>query len=196
MAEETERKAQIQGIASLVEQLESCGDPNLCALARELVESIMALHGAGLERMLEMAASSGEPGEKLIEQCGRDELVSSLLLLYGLHPDDLRTRVECALEKSKVLLESHAAEVELISISDDGAVSVRLHHKQNGGCGSAAGSLRSTLESALQDAAPDATAIVVEEMGVVLAGFVPIGQLQNSQPLSVSVLGNAVRSGG
>jgi Fe-S cluster biogenesis protein NfuA len=195
MAAETERKAQIQRIASLVERLESCGDPSLRALARELVESIMALHGAGLERILEIAASSGEVGEQLIQQCGCDELVSSLLLLYGLHPDDLRTRVEHALEKSNAFLESHAAHAELMSISNDGAVRVHLHHKPNGGCGSAWGSLRATLETALQDAAPEALAIIVDETGTGVAGFVPLGQLQNGQTLSDSLSGSAVRDG-
>ena len=122
--------------------------------------------------------------------------MSSLLLLYGLHPDDLRTRVEHALEKNKSCLESHAARAELISISNDGAVRVRLHHKPNGGCSSAANSLGSTLETVLQEAAPDATAIVVEETGAGVAGFVPVGQLQNGQPLSTSLVGNAARSGG
>ena len=195
MTEESERKAQIQRIASLIEQVESCGDPNLRALARELVESIMALHGAGLERILEMAARSGAVGENLIQQYGRDEIVSSVLLLYGLHPDDLRTRVERALQKCGAFLESHASHAELISISD-GAVRVRLRHKPNGGCGSAAGSLRSSLESALQDAAPDASAIAVEETGGEVGDFVPIGQLQNNQPLTGSLFGNAARSGG
>lgn len=198
MAEETERRAQIQRIANLVERVESCGDPNLRALARELVESIMALHGAGLERILELAVGAGEIGQKLAEQYGHDELVSSLLLLYGLHPDSLRTRVERALQKSRAILESHAAQAELISISNDGAVCVRLHHKPSGECGSTRNSLRSALETTLQDVAPDATAIVVEETeaGTGVVGFVPVGQLQNCQPLSVSLLGDAARSGG
>ena len=109
MAAETELKGQIQRIATLVEQLESCADASVRAQVRELLESVMAMHGAGLERMLELAASAGERGEQLIEKFGNDELVSSLLLLYGLHPDDLRTRIEKAMEKSKSFLESHGA---------------------------------------------------------------------------------------
>ena len=194
MAQETRRKEQIQRIATLIGQLESCADPNLRALALELLESIMALHGAGLERILELAAKCGQAGEHLVQQCGHDELVSSLLLLYGLHPEDLRTRVERALEKSKRFLDPHAAHAELVAIDSEGAVRVRLCHKPHGSCGS--GSLRSTLESVLQDAAPDATAFVVEETGVPQAGFVPVGQLQTGQPLSAWSRANSARGGG
>jgi Fe-S cluster biogenesis protein NfuA len=156
----------------------------------------MALHGAGLERILEIAASFGETGKNLIEHCSRDELVSSLLLLYGLHPDNLPTRVERALQRTKPFLESHGAQAELLSISGEAGVRVRLHHQSGGGCGSAAGSLRSTLETAIQDAAPDAMDIVVEEPAAALLGFIPVGNLQNGQPLSASHAGNPVRSKG
>lgn len=190
MAQENELKGQIQRIATLVEQVESSGDPHSRALVKDLLESIMALHGAGLERILDIAANSGAAGQNLIQQCAHDELVSSLLLLYGLHPDDLRTRIEGALAKTKQFLESHAAHAELISIADEGTVRVRLHLKPNSGCGSTAASVRSTVEAALQDAAPDAASIVLEETGTTLTGFVSIGQLQNGQPLSAALLAN------
>ena len=193
MAQENELKGQIQRIATLVEQVESSADPHSRALVKDLLESIMALHGAGLERILEIAANSGAAGENLIQQCGHDDLVSSLLLLYGLHPDDLRTRIERALAKTKQFLDSHSAHAELVSVAAEGTVRVRLNLKPNGGCGSTTASIRSTLEAALQDAAPDAAAIVVEETGTTLAGFVPVGQLQNRQPLSASLLTNPAR---
>jgi hypothetical protein len=103
MAPETALQKQIQRIGAMVEQLESTTDPHLRALAKELLESLMALHGAGLERILELASRAGEAGNAIIRDCGRDELVSSLLLLYGLHPDDLQTRVDAGppLRKSR-----------------------------------------------------------------------------------------------
>ena len=109
MAQDTALQKRIQRIGTIVEQLESAADANSRALAKELLESLMALHGAGLERILELAREAGETGHTLIGKCGRDELVSSLLLLYGLHPDDLNTRVTRALEKSQSFLDSHAA---------------------------------------------------------------------------------------
>ena len=131
----------------------------------------------------------------IIGKCGRDELVSSLLLLYGLHPDDLTTRVTSALAKSQSSLESHAARAELISIQDDGTVTVRLHLKPNGGCGSTAASVKLTLEAALQNAAPDAPSIVVEETGAAPAGFVSVAQLTSGQALDALSVARSERSG-
>jgi Fe-S cluster biogenesis protein NfuA len=185
MAEDKELQKRMQRIGEVVEQLESTIDPNARAMAKELLESLMALHGAALERILELASEAGEAGDTIIRKCGRDELVSSLLLLYGLHPEDLRTRVNRTLEKSKGYLESHAGSAELVSIGEDGTVTVRLAVKANG-CGSTVASVKSTLEAAIQDAAPDATSIVVEETGAgpTRSGFVSVAQLESGQAMA------------
>jgi Fe-S cluster biogenesis protein NfuA len=198
MVVDTALQKRLQRIGEILEQLESAADPNARAIAKELVESLMALHGAGIERILEIAANSGEAGESIIRKCGRDELVSSLLLLYGLHPENLNARLTRALEKLQSNLESHSAKAELISVSDDGAVAVRLHLKPNGGCGSSAVSLKSTLLAALQDAAPDATSIVVEETGAALrsSGFVSVAQLASGQTMAASFVARSERNGG
>jgi Fe-S cluster biogenesis protein NfuA len=184
MAQDTELQKKIQRIGAIVERLETSADPNSRALARDLLESLMALHGAGLERILELASEEGDRGAQLIEKCGRDELVSSLLLLYGLHPDDLATRVERALEKTRPFLQSHGAQAEVVSVGGDRAVTVRLKQSA-GGCGSTAATVRSTLEAAIQDAAPDATSVVVEQPGQPASGFVSVAQLQSGHPLTV-----------
>ena len=44
--------------------------------------------------MLEILAGAGEAGESILDSLGRDDLVASLLLLYGLHPLDFETRVQ------------------------------------------------------------------------------------------------------
>jgi len=193
---DTAFQKRVQRIGEIVEQLESATDPNARAMARELMESLMALHGAGIERILEIAANSGEAGESIIRKCGCDELVSCLLLLYGLHPENLNARVTRALEKQRSNLEPHAAKVELLSISEEGAVAVRLHVKPNGGgCGSTAAKLKATLEAALQDAAPDATSIVIEETGAALtgSGFVSVAQLANGPSMSAPFSARAER---
>ncbi|MGA7853442.1 MAG: NifU family protein [Candidatus Acidiferrales bacterium] len=192
MAHDTDLQRKMQRIGEMVERLESATDPSVRAMARELVESLMALHGAGLERILELAAEAGEPGNGIIRKCGRDELVSSLLLLYGLHPDDMPTRVEQALEKTRPFLQSHSASAELVSIGDEGKVSVRLHLKA-GGCGSTAATVKATLEAAIQDAAPDATSVVVEDPAAALSqtGFVSLAQLQNSGSVATVSGGHA-----
>ena len=196
MAQSTALHKQIRRIGEIVEQLESTADPNARAMAKELLESLMALHGAALERILELAAGTGEAGEAIIRKCGSDELVSSLLLLYGLHPDDLRTRVTRALEKSQSKVESHGGSAELISINQDGVVTLRLNLKSSG-CGSSASSVKSMLEAAVQDAAPDATSIVVEETSAALtrSGFVPLRQLESGQAMAALFVGRVQRNG-
>jgi Fe-S cluster biogenesis protein NfuA len=176
MAQDTEFQQRIQRISVMVSELESTADPSSRKLAKDLIEALMALHSAGIERILEITSEVGQAGLAIIDKCGRDELVSSLLLLYGFHPDDMQTRVLRALEKSQVYLESHHARAELTSITENGTVTVRLEVKA-GGCGSSA--VKSTLEGALQDAAPDAVSILVEEAGESLtrSGFVSVAQL-------------------
>jgi Fe-S cluster biogenesis protein NfuA len=195
MAHDTALQKRIQRIGEIVEQLESAADPSARAMTKELLESLMALHGAGLERILELASEAGEAGETLIRKCGRDELVSSLLLLYGLHPEDLHARVTGALEKSRAYLESHTASAELVSIRDDGTVTLRLQVKSSG-CGSSASSVKSILEAAVQDAAPDATSIVVEETGAALtrSGFVSLAQLESGQAMTALSVARVQRS--
>jgi Fe-S cluster biogenesis protein NfuA len=196
MAQDPGFQKQVQRIAELVELLEKSSDPSSRATAKELLESIMALHGAALDRMLEISAEAGAAGNTLIGKFGQDELVSSVLLLYGLHPLDLNSRVMQALEKKRSYLESHAASAHFVSITEDGTVTVRLDMKANGGCGSSADAVRSAIECAIQDAAPDAASIVIDEPGsVTRTGFVPLAQLSNAQATFDLTAAPAQRSG-
>jgi Fe-S cluster biogenesis protein NfuA len=196
MAQDPELQKRIQRIGEMVDQIESTADPHARAMAKELLESLMALHGAALERILEIASEAGEAGEAVIRKCGRDDLVGNLLLLYGLHPEDLRSRVTHALEKSRAFLESHTAAVEMVSIGDDGAVTVRLQLK-SGGCGSTADLVKSTVLATVQDAAPDAISIAVEETGGTSSrsGFVSVTQLVSGQAMAALSVARDQRSG-
>jgi Fe-S cluster biogenesis protein NfuA len=184
MEQDTALQNRMQRMGDLIGQIEATADPNTRALARDLLKSLMAIHGAALERILEIAAEAGEAGQAMIRKCGRDEVVGNLLLLYGLNPEDLHSRVTAALEKSRCYLESHAAKVDLVSAGDDGTITLRLHITTRGcGSASASASVKSTLEAALLNAVPDATSIVVEETRAAepTLGFVPIGQLLGVQ---------------
>lgn len=196
MAVDTALQKQIRRIGEIVEQLELTADPNARAMARELLESLMALHGAALERILEIASEAGETGETVIRKFGRDELVSSLLLLYGLHPEDLNTRVARALEKARTYLTSHSASAELVSVGEDGTVTLRIEVRSTG-CGSSDASVKAYLEAAMQDAAPDATSIVVEDAGALLtqSGFVPLSQLESGRSMFSVSAARAQRGG-
>ena len=169
-----ERVAQIDG---LVQQLDSTADPASRAAAKELVQCLMDLHGGAIARILEIA-SKAEGGAGIIKSLARDELVSSLLVLYELHPEDFETRVGWGLEKAQTFLTSRGASLELLAIRDR---SVRVHVTTVGhSCGSTARDIESAIRDGLLDTAPDAVDVVIDGLqeSEGSSGFVPLVELQ------------------
>jgi Fe-S cluster biogenesis protein NfuA len=141
------------------------------------VQLLLDLHAVGLERVLELVAKNGEPGQRVIDDLGRDPLVSSLLVLYGLHPLDLESRVTQAVEKLQPRVRKGGGELELLGI-ENGAV--RLHLQVTGHtCGSTKTTLKAMVEDAMYEAAPDLTQLLIEglEDAAGASGFVPLGKL-------------------
>jgi Fe-S cluster biogenesis protein NfuA len=137
----------------------------------------MDLHGTGLERIVERIRSVDERGETILDELIRDELVSSLLVLHGLHPHDVEARVTEALHKVRPRLQPHGYEVELLGIQNG---RVRLRLRANGhGCGSTARTLKEMVENAIYQGAPDITSLTIEEAAE-KQGFVPLEMLQRS----------------
>lgn len=165
-------------IEQLIAKLEKTTDPAARATAKELVQLLMEVHGAGLERMLEIASQSGEPGMELIDRFGQDELTRNLLLLYGLHPIDLAARVAEALEKVRPYLRSRDADVELMGIAA-GSVTVRLNGNAHG-C--TATSLKTAIEEAVYKEAPDLVSIEVEVATPAASVFIPLADLRTLNP--------------
>ena len=92
-----------------------------------------------------------------------DELVASLLLVQGLHPDSLDARVEGALASVRPFLAKHGGDVELLALDDElGAVKLRLLGSCDG-CPSSAATLQGAVEAAILEAAPEVTRIVLDE---------------------------------
>jgi Fe-S cluster biogenesis protein NfuA len=158
--EEKEFQQRIQKIESLVRKIETLADAEARASALALFQSVMDLHGAAVERMMDIVFDAGDTGREVIDRFGRDDLVGSLLLLYGLHPLPLETRVIEALNRLRPSLQSHGGNVELLNVSD-GLVRLRLEKSSNG-CGSTAQALKQAVEEAVYDAAPDITGIEIE----------------------------------
>ncbi len=99
MDDDKDFRVGMQKIGELVRKLDTIADPAARAGAKELVQLLMDLHGKGLERILDIVFQSRTPGQPIIDELGQDALVSSLLILYGLHPEDLQTRVEQKLRR-------------------------------------------------------------------------------------------------
>ena len=155
-ADESGRAARID---LLVQQIAAISDPATRAQVEELVRALLELYGDGLARMLELAAAS-EPGDRLIEAFANDEFVGALLLLHGLHPLDVETRVRRAVEDARTSIERHGGSVELIGVGD-GVARVRL---RAGGpsCSASARQLQDMLEEAIYATAPELDEVRVE----------------------------------
>jgi Fe-S cluster biogenesis protein NfuA/nitrite reductase/ring-hydroxylating ferredoxin subunit len=144
---------------TLLGEIEAFKDQNARSKAAEVVQVLLELYGEGLARMMEVVAE-GEEREKTFEAFTGDELVSHLLLLHGLHPLDVETRVLRALEEVRPYLRSHGGNVELLGI-DSGVVRLRLEGSCNG-CPSSTMTLKLAIEEAIQKTAPDLEGIEAE----------------------------------
>jgi Fe-S cluster biogenesis protein NfuA len=160
MPEKREFHARTEQIEQLVKTLEATADPQVHAAALELMQSIMELHGAGLERMLELLTQSSE-GERVSGEFAQDDLVSGLLLLHGLHPEDIQTRVLRALDKVRPYLQSHGGDVQMLGLHD-GILRLRLKGSC-GSCSSSSATLKNAVEEAVVEAAPDVVQIIAEQ---------------------------------
>src|SRR6202790_4612226 len=178
MAKQKEVESQIGSIDTMVRALEEAKDPVLRANAKELVQALMSLHGACLERMLEVVGQSGESGKSIIDTFARDGVVKRVFLLYGRHRSDIKTRVLQALEKMRSFMRSKTHTVSFVGIDHAGMVTLRMEGKSEG-CGSSDSALKRAVEQAIYEAAPDTSGIVME--GFVektsTTGFVPLASL-------------------
>jgi hypothetical protein len=180
MRDTQEFQEQVGRIDELVRKLEHSPDPSSRGTARDLVQSLMELHGAGLERIMEIVSSGGgETGTVLVKSLAHDELVSSLLVLYGLHPENFETRVRRGLDKVRPFLRSRGASLDVLAIEGD-----RIRLKLNG---PASTELQEAIREALLETAPDAADISIEG-GVDKArnsSFVPLSSLRSSNGSAV-----------
>lgn len=183
MADGRDFRDDMQRIGGLVAEIEAIADPAVRAATKGLVQSLMDLHGEALEKALDIVAAAGEPGMDIIGRMGRDPLVSSVLILYGLHPEDLETRVMKALEKVRPQLRKQGCEVEVLGVSD-GAIRLRVATGAHT-CGSTGKTLQAALEGAIYDAAPDLASLVIEGFEEKPAsGFVALDKLVGQVPAS------------
>jgi Fe-S cluster biogenesis protein NfuA/nitrite reductase/ring-hydroxylating ferredoxin subunit len=170
----------VQRIEELIEKIDSVADPQLRSSVVELVQSLMELHGEGLNHLLEMVAEDNS-GQSIIDRLGEDELVGGILMLYGLHPVPFETRVRSALEKVRPYLKSHGGNVELMGV-DDGVVHLQMQGSCHG-CPSSAMTLKLAIEEAIYNAAPDVLEIQVDgvvEQTAVMPALVPLQRIRST----------------
>ncbi len=144
-------------IEVLLDELGESAPPAVMGRVEELIQCVMGLYGAGLERVLETV------GQDAVRRLADDEVVGNLLVLNDLHPDDVDTRVQRALDQVRPYLGSHAGGVSLSGVDTEGVVHLRLEGSCDG-CPSSALTVKSAIEDAILVAAPDVVAVEAEGM--------------------------------
>jgi Fe-S cluster biogenesis protein NfuA/nitrite reductase/ring-hydroxylating ferredoxin subunit len=148
-------KAVGQRVEQLLGELRSGGDPRAAAIAEDLVGSLVQLYGAGLARVMELVDTG------TAATLADDPLVESLLLVHDLHPLDVDTRIQRALDRVRPYLGSHAGGVDYLGVDEHGVVRLRLEGSCNG-CASSTETVRLAIAQAIEEAAPETAGIDVE----------------------------------
>ncbi len=146
-------------IEALLDELSSIGE-DVAVGAEQLVASVVTLYGAGLERIVQLLAQRSDGGE-LMRVLAGDSLVANLMMLHDLHPDDVETRVQQALDKVRPYLGSHSGGVSFVGVDDAGVAQLQLIGSCDGCAGSAA-TVHYAVERAVLEAAPELTGVEVE----------------------------------
>jgi Fe-S cluster biogenesis protein NfuA len=162
-------------IESLLDDLTSVSD-DVAAGAEQLVACVVTLYGSGLERVVELLGERPD-GPELLRLLAGDSLVASLMMLHGLHPDDVGTRIQRALDRVRPYLGSHSGGITFVGVDEAGVARLQLIGSCDGCAGSAA-TVHNAVERAVLEAAPELTGVEVE--GVVAPK--PLLQIQLSCP--------------
>ena len=146
-------------IDGLLQELGNVADPRIREKAEELVRLLMELYGSALARVMEVINDTGSTAEAF-DRLAADDLVASLLVLHGLHPHDVETRILRALDRVRPYLGSHGGDVKLLKVTD-GVVHLRLEGSCHG-CPSSTLTMKLAIEKAIEEAAPEVARIEVE----------------------------------
>ncbi len=142
-------------IEQLLDDIHAAVGARAWANVEELVRALTDLYGAGLARTLELLVGDDRAAA---ERLAADDLVASLLLLHGLHPEALPARVRRAVDAVAPAVRSRGGELELELVDEEHAtarVSLRAGH--------GAGAAGEQLAAMLAEAVPDVSFTVTVE---------------------------------
>ncbi|MGI9018462.1 MAG: NifU family protein [Euzebya sp.] len=145
-------------ISNVIEDLGQ-SSPRHREQAEMLVRLLAELYGDGLQRITAILATEDGGEQRLVRLTG-DEVIAGLLVMHGLHPVDLETRVSDALESVRPYLGSHAGGVTLVGIQDD-VVHLRLEGSCDG-CPASTITVKTAIEGAITKACPEIDSVEVE----------------------------------
>jgi Fe-S cluster biogenesis protein NfuA/nitrite reductase/ring-hydroxylating ferredoxin subunit len=142
-------------IEQLLTQVREAVNARTRERVEELVRLLLELHGHGLARVMELLDEGGR------RALAGDPLVSSLLVLHEVHPDDVQTRIQRALDRVRPYLGSHAGGIDFLGVDGAGVAHLRLEGSCNG-CPSSTVTVKLAVEQAVLEAAPELERIEVE----------------------------------
>ena len=148
-------------IEVLLGELRQEAPPQVGGKVEEVIGLLVELYGAGLERILEVVNEDADTAGPLLKRFTDDKFIESLLVLHGIHPVDVDTRIEAALDQARPYLGSHAGGVEYLGVDDDGVAHLKLEGSCHG-CPSSTVTVKLTLEQAIAEAAPEVIRVQVE----------------------------------
>jgi Fe-S cluster biogenesis protein NfuA len=140
-------------LQELIEQIQTQPNPAASSLLQECLQSLLAFYGEGLSRVLGQIQASGPAGKKILDRMLKDPAVSGLLLIHGLHPVPLETRLHGALEKVRPYMQSHGGNIELLRLENEVA-QIRLQGTCKT-CPSSVVTLELAVRRAVEEACPD-----------------------------------------
>ncbi len=175
IADGSSTKDSISRIDELVARLQALPESSARLLAVDLVQAVMSLHADTIDRMLELVAGSAP---NALPAFGADPLVSAVLALHGLHPDDFETRFARVMDRLREYFDSRGAGIEVLDGSPE-----RIHLRFQGKRPGSAPAARQVIEDAVYEATPEIAELIIEGLEEeVAAGFVPLTSLVANQP--------------
>lgn len=181
---EAETPAPVERLSELLEAIEQYPDTEIRDRVREIVFAVVDLHHAALHRTFELIGGHADGAELMKDLCA-DEHVSAILMIHGLMPQDLETRINQGLAAARQNLKAYGADAELISLTDGVA-----HLRLSGSAASANVStvtLKREIEQALATFTPDLLDVQYEDT---IAAIKPQNLIQISrQPAMPQTVG-------
>jgi len=156
--QERDAEEMVEQLNALVEELEQHPDTEAREKALDLVQIVLELHGDALRRMLAILNSLPDK-DQILTRIGDDDVIRAILLIHGLLPEELHTRVAAAVSELRPYLISQGCDVELLGV-DNGRARMRLMRNGKGAPPIAA--LKAEIENALNGFVPDLLGIEIE----------------------------------
>lgn len=154
-------------IEALLGQIRA-SDPAVAGRAEEVVGLLVDLYGEALARVVDLIGQAS--ADRLMDRVVDDPLLASLLVLHGLHPDPIETRIERALDRIRPGL--GGKQLGVVRLEDNGTLRLGLSSPLDG-CPSTIGTVQRTVEDAVGEWAPEVTGVVIEGLFVAMAAAEP-----------------------